>query len=34
MIWLIIERANLKKKYLRDFPQGILDIIEVDYPGK
>ena len=29
------KRANHKKrKYVPDFPEGILDVIEADYPGK
>ena len=26
--------ANIKKRYVQDFPKGILDIIQSDYPGK
>lgn len=27
-------RTNNKKKYVQDYPEGILDVIETDYPGK
>jgi len=26
------KRTNTRKKYVQDFPQGILDVIETDYP--
>ncbi|KGK88272.1 hypothetical protein DP73_13340 [Desulfosporosinus sp. HMP52] len=26
--------GNKKKKYVRDFPEGILDVIEKDYPER
>ena len=26
------KRTNHKKKYVQDFPEGILDVIETDYP--
>lgn len=26
------KRASNKKKYIQDFPEGILDVIETDYP--
>ncbi len=25
-------RKNLKKKYIQDFPEGIFEVIETDYP--
>ena len=28
------KRANNKKKHVQDFPEGILDVIETDYPNK
>ncbi|TGE31815.1 hypothetical protein [Desulfosporosinus sp. Sb-LF] len=28
------KRANNKKKYVEDFPEGILDVIETDYPSE
>ncbi len=27
------KRSNLKKKFVQEFPIGILDVIETDYPG-
>ncbi|OLN32016.1 hypothetical protein [Desulfosporosinus metallidurans] len=27
-------RTKNEKKYVQDFPEGILDVIETDYPGK
>jgi len=28
------KRKSLKKKYVQDFPEGLLDVIETDYPSQ
>ncbi|KJR47674.1 hypothetical protein UF75_1952 [Desulfosporosinus sp. I2] len=28
------KRTNHKKNYVHDFPKGILDVIEADYPNR
>ncbi len=28
------KRSNNKKKYIQDVPEGILDVIETDYPSE
>ncbi|WP_252469799.1 hypothetical protein [Desulfosporosinus nitroreducens] len=28
------KRTSIRKKYVQDFPEGILDVIETDYPER
>ncbi len=30
----LADYRKMKKKYVQDFPEGILDVIESDYPSK